>query len=217
MAGEYFDYILESIQMTDMALVPMVLEQDGGRERSFDLYSRMLRDRIVFCNGVVEDNMANLLVAQLLYLESVDPEADIYMYINSPGGSVTSGLAIFDTMTFIKPDIATVVTGQSCSMGSFLSTAGAKGKRYALKNSRIMIHQPSSGMNRATVTDMEIQMEETRKLKTLLTQYYADHTGQTYEHMHGLMERDYFLSAAEAVNLGLIDHAVTRRSDIPTG
>lgn len=197
-----------------MSLVPMVLENDNGRERSFDLFSRMLRDRIVFCNGVVEDNMANLIVAQLLYLESVDPKADIFMYINSPGGQVTSGMAIFDTMNFITPDVVTVVTGQSCSMGSFLSTAGTKGKRIALTNARIMIHQPSSGIGRSTVTDMEIQMEETKELKRRLTQYYADHTGQTYEKMHGLMERDCFMSPDAAKELGLIDHVARNRADI---
>lgn len=197
-----------------MSLVPMVLENENGRERSFDLFSRMLRDRIVFCNGVVEDNMANLIVAQLLYLESVDPKADIHMYINSPGGQVTSGMAIFDTMNFITPDVVTIVNGQSCSIGSFLSTAGAKGKRVAMSNARIMIHQPSSGIARSTVTDMIIQMEETKEMKRRLTQYYADHTGQTYEKMHDLMERDCFMSPEAAKELGLIDHVVGKRSEI---
>lgn len=197
-----------------MALIPMVLEQDGRSERSFDLYSLMLRNRIVFCHGQVEDNMANIIQAQLLYLEQQDPDKDIYLYINSPGGSVTAGLAIYDTMNFISCDVATIISGQACSMGSFLMSAGAKGKRFALKNSTIMIHQPSSGMGRAQVTDMEIHVAETKRLKQMLTQYYADHTGQPFEKLYDLMERDCFMTPNEALELGLIDRVITNRKDI---
>lgn len=197
-----------------MALVPMVLEQDGRSERSFDLYSRMLRDRIIFVTNEVEDNMANLIAAQILYLESVDPEKDIYLYINSPGGSVTAGMAIFDAMNFVKCDIATICMGQACSMGAFLLSAGTKGKRTALANSRVMIHQPSSGMGRSTVTDMEISLAEVRKMKTSLTQHLADHCGKDYDTMYALCERDHFMSAAEAAELGLVDRVVKSRSEI---
>lgn len=200
-----------------MALVPMVLEQDGRSERSFDIYSRLLRDRIVFVGGEVEDHMAQLIVAQLLYLESVDAEKDIEVYINSPGGSVTAGMAIYDTMKFIKPDIGTLCIGQACSMGSFLLAAGTKGKRLALPNSRIMIHQPSSGMGRSTVTDMEIHLEEVKKMKTNLTQQLADNCGQTYEKMYDLMERDCFMSPSDALALGLIDRVATTREAMAKG
>jgi ATP-dependent Clp protease protease subunit len=192
----------------------MVLEQDGRSERSFDLYSRMMRDRVIFLQGEVEDGMANLISLQLLYLESVDPEADISMYINSPGGSVTAGMAIYDTMKFIKCDVSTICLGQACSMGAFLLSAGAKGKRIALPNSRIMIHQPSSGMGRSTVTDMEIQMEETKRMKKTLTQLLANHCGQPYETMWGLCERDHFMSAYQCKDLGLVDKVIERRADV---
>lgn len=197
-----------------MPLVPMVLEQDGRSERSFDLYSRMLRDRIIFVTGEVEDNMANLIAAQILFLESVDPEKDISLYINSPGGSVTAGMAIFDAMNFVKCDIATIVMGQACSMGAFLLSAGTKGKRVALASSRIMIHQPSSGMGRSTVTDMEIQLAEVLKMKRSLTQHLADHCGKTYKEMYDLCERDHFMDADETLALGLVDRVVKNRSEI---
>lgn len=197
-----------------MPLVPMVLEQDGRSERSFDLYSRMMRDRVLMLQGEVEDNMANLLVLQLLYLESVDPEADISLYINSPGGSVTAGLAIYDTIKFIKCDVSTICIGQACSMGAFLLSAGTKGKRIALPNSRIMIHQPSSGMGRSTVTDMEIQLSEVQKMKKTLTQRLADHCGQDYATMHNLCERDHFMSAYQAKDLNLVDKVVESRADV---
>jgi ATP-dependent Clp protease protease subunit len=197
-----------------MALVPMVLEQDGRGERSFDIYSRLLRDRIIFVTGEVEDNMATLIQAQLLYLESTDPEKDVFMYINSPGGSVTSGMAIYDTMRFIKPDIMTVCMGQACSMGSFLLSAGTKGKRIALANSRIMIHQPSTGMSRSTVTDLKIYLDEVQKMKVKLTQHLADNCGKTYDEMYALMERDHFMEPEDAKELGLIDKVVISHEDI---
>lgn len=197
-----------------MALVPMVLEQDGRSERSFDLYSRMLRDRIIFVTNEVEDNMANLIAAQILYLESVDPEKDISLYINSPGGSVTAGMAIFDAMNFVKCDISTICMGQACSMGAFLLSAGTKGKRIALANSRIMIHQPSSGMGRSTVTDMEISLAEVQKMKRNLTQHLADHCGVDYDRMYALCERDHFMSAPEALELGLVDQVIKSRAEL---
>ncbi|RYF13339.1 MAG: ATP-dependent Clp protease proteolytic subunit [Oxalobacteraceae bacterium] len=197
-----------------MALVPMVLEQDGRSERSFDLYSRMLRDRIIFVTGEVEDNMANLISAQLLYLESVDADKDISLYINSPGGSVTAGMAIYDTMRFIKSDVSTICMGQACSMGAFLLSAGTKGKRYALANSRVMIHQPSSGMGRNSVTDMEIQLAEVQKMKRMLTQHLANNCGKDFDTMWALCERDYFMSAQQANELGLIDKVVEFRNEI---
>jgi ATP-dependent Clp protease protease subunit len=192
----------------------MVLEQDGRSERSFDLYSRMMRDRIVFVTGEVEDNMANLISAQILYLESVDPEKDITLMVNSPGGSVTAGMAIFDTMNFVKCDISTICMGQACSMGAFLLAAGTKGKRIALANSRVMIHQPSSGMGRSSVTDMEISLAEVRKMKQNLTQHLANNCGTDYDTMYALCERDHFMSATEARSLGLVDNVVVSRADI---
>lgn len=197
-----------------MALVPMVIEQDGRSERSFDIYSRLLRDRIIMVTGGVEDTMASLIVAQLLYLESVDPDKDITMYIMSPGGSVTAGLAIFSTMRFVKCDVATIAMGEACSMGSFLLAAGAKGKRYALADTRIMIHQPSSGMGRSSVTDMEIRLAEVQTLKRTLTQHYAEFTGQEYDTLHALMERDHFMTATAARDLGMVDHVITTRADL---
>lgn len=197
-----------------MPLVPMVLEQDGRSERLFDIYSRMLRERIVFLNGEVEDGMASLIVAQLLYLESVDPEKDIYLYINSPGGSVVAGTAIHDTMQFVACDVATVCVGQAASMGAFLLAAGAKGKRFALPQARIMIHQPSSGMGRSTVTDMEIHLREVSRMKTSLTSILAENCGQDYQKMFDLMERDYFMGADEALELGLIDRVIKNRKDL---
>lgn len=195
-----------------MALVPMVLEQTSKGERSYDIYSRLLRDRVVLLEGEVHDQMANLIVAQLLYLESEDPERDISLYINSPGGSVTAGMAIYDTMQFIKPQVQTIVMGQACSMGSLLAQAGAAGKRSILPNARHMIHQPSGGA-RGQATDMEIQVKEILAMKKSLTQIYVDHNsvGKSYEELAKDMERDYFMSAAEAVAYGLADQVVNQR------
>lgn len=197
-----------------MSLVPMVLEQEGRGERSYDLFSAMMKNRIIFLNGPVEDHMANLISAQLLYLEGVDNKKDISLYINSPGGSVTAGMCIFNTMRFISCDVSTVVTGQACSMGSFLLAAGAKGKRIALKDATIMMHQPSSGMGRSTVTDMEIHLRETQKIKERLTRYYADFTSQPYEVLRDLMERDHFMDSDEALALGHVDKVIAHRSEI---
>ena len=195
-----------------MALVPMVLEQTSKGERSYDIYSRLLRDRVILLEGEVHDQMANLIVAQLLYLESEDTEKDISLYINSPGGSVTAGMAIYDTMQFIKPDVQTIVMGQACSMGSLLAQSGAKGKRSILPNARHMIHQPSGGA-RGQATDMEIQVKEILAIKKSLTQIYVEHNsaGKTFKELAKDMERDYFMSSAEAVAYGLADVVVNRR------
>ena len=195
-----------------MTLVPMVLEQTSKGERSYDIYSRLLRDRVILLEGEVHDQMANLIVAQLLYLESEDTEKDISLYINSPGGSVTAGMAIYDTMQFIKPDVQTIVMGQACSMGSLLAQSGAKGKRSILPNARHMIHQPSGGA-RGQATDMEIQVKEILAIKKSLTQIYVEHNsaGKTFKELAKDMERDYFMSAAEAVAYGLADVVVNRR------
>ncbi|AHG75024.1 ATP-dependent Clp protease proteolytic subunit [Mannheimia varigena USDA-ARS-USMARC-1296] len=196
-----------------MALVPMVVEQTSKGERSYDIYSRLLKERIIFLNGQVEDQMANLIVAQLLFLEAEDPEKDIYLYINSPGGVVTAGLAIYDTMNFIKPDVATLCTGQAASMGAFLLSAGAKGKRFALPHARIMIHQPLGGA-RGQATDIQIQAEEILRLKATLTRRMAEHSGQDYEKVLADTERDNFMSAEEAAKYGLIDKVLTSRSEV---
>lgn len=195
-----------------MALVPMVLEQTSKGERSYDIYSRLLRDRVILLEGEVHDQMANLIVAQLLFLESEDPEKDIYMYINSPGGSVTAGLAIYDTMQFIRPDVQTIVMGQACSMGSLLAQAGAAGKRKMLPNARHMIHQPSGGA-RGMQSDIEISYKEITYLKKRLTEIYVRHntTGKTFEDLERDMDRDKFMSAEEAQNYGLIDQIITKR------
>jgi len=195
-----------------MSLVPIVLEQTSKGERSYDIYSRLLRDRVILLEGEVHDQMANLIVAQLLYLESENPDKDISMYINSPGGSVTAGMAIYDCMQFVKPDVHTIVMGQACSMGSLLAQAGAKGKRYILPNARHMIHQPSGGA-RGQATDMQIQVEEILKMKKTLTEIYVTHNskGKTYEQLVQDMERDKFMSAQEALDYGLVDEIVTKR------
>ena len=194
-----------------MSLVPIVLEQTSKGERSYDIYSRMLRDRVILLEGEVHDQMANLVVAQLLYLES-EGEKDISVYINSPGGSVTAGMAIYDAMQFIKPDVMTIVMGQACSMGSLLAQAGAKGKRYILPNARHMIHQPSGGA-RGQATDMLIQVNEILEMKKNLTQIYVDHNsaGKTYADLYADMERDNFMSASEAVAYGLADAVLKKR------
>ncbi|HMO17342.1 MAG TPA: ATP-dependent Clp endopeptidase proteolytic subunit ClpP [Oligoflexia bacterium] len=184
--------------------VPYVIEQTGKGERSYDIYSRLLKDRIIFMGSEVTDAVANVIIAQLLFLESDDPEKDIYFYINSPGGSVTAGLAIYDTMQYIAPDVSTVCVGQAASMGAFLLAAGAKGKRISLKNSRIMIHQPLGGYS-GQVTDVEIHAREMLRLKQALNQMLADHSGQPVDKLAADAERDYFMSATEAKAYGLID------------
>jgi ATP-dependent Clp protease protease subunit len=195
-----------------MSLVPIVLEQTSRGERSYDIYSRLLRDRVILLEGEVHDQMANLIVAQLLFLESEDSEKDISLYINSPGGSVTAGMAIYDTMQFVKPDINTIVMGQACSMGSLLAQAGAKGKRKMLPNARHMIHQPSGGA-RGQATDMEIQVREILAMKKNLTEIYVNHNskGKTFEELAKDMERDYFMSAHEALEYGLVDEVIVNR------
>ena len=193
-------------------LVPMVVEKTGQGERAFDIFSRLLNERIVFLNGGVDDVSSNLIVAQILHLESADSEKDIHLYINSPGGVVTAGMCIYDTIQFIKPDVSTIVMGQACSMGSLLATAGAKGKRMILPNARHMIHQPSGGAG-GQATDMEIQVNEILKMKKNLTQIYVDHNsrGKTFEELSKDMERDNFMSAQEAVDYGLADEIITKR------
>jgi ATP-dependent Clp protease protease subunit len=196
-----------------MALVPMVLEQTSKGERSYDIYSRLMRDRVILLEGEVHDQMANLIVAQLLYLESDDPKKDIFMYINSPGGSVTAGMAIYDTMQFIRPDVCTIVMGQACSMGSLLAQAGAAGKRMMLPNARHMIHQPSGGA-RGMQSDIEISYKEITYLKRRLTEIYVQHNsaGKTYEEFEKDMDRDTFMSAEQAVSYGLVDKVITKRT-----
>lgn len=194
------------------ALIPMVIEQSGRGERSFDIYSRLLRDRVVFLVGPVTDQSANLVVAQLLFLESENPDKDVSLYINSPGGSVYAGLSIYDTMQFIKPDVSTICLGMAASMGAFLLAAGAKGKRFALPNSRIMIHQPSGGTN-GTAADIEIQAKEILELRSRLNTILSEHTGQSIEKIAVDTERDNFMSSAQAVEYGIIDGVFRKRSE----
>lgn len=194
-------------------LVPMVIEQTARGERSFDIYSRMLKDRVIFLTGEVEDHMSDLIVAQLLFLESEDPDKDIYLYINSPGGVVTAGLAIYDTMQYIKPDVCTLCMGQACSMGSFLLTGGAKGKRFALPNARIMIHQPLGGF-KGQATDIMIHAHETQRIKQTLNSILAKHTGKSIEDITRDTERDNFMTAQEALEYGLIDKVISSRAEI---
>lgn len=193
-------------------LVPMVIEQEARGERAYDIYSRLLKDRIVMLDNDVSEHSASLIVAQMLFLESEDSEKDIFFYINSPGGLVTAGMAIYDTMQFIKPDVQTIVMGQACSMGSLLAQAGAAGKRKMLPNARHMIHQPSGGA-RGQATDMLIQVEEILKMKKNLTEIYVKHNskGKTYEQILADMERDKFMSAQEALDYGLVDEIVNKR------
>lgn len=195
-----------------MTLVPVVLEQTSKGERSYDIYSRLLRDRVILLEGEVHDQMANLIVAQLLFLESEDDRKDISLYINSPGGSVTAGMAIYDTMQFIKPDVSTIVMGQACSMGSLLAQAGAPGKRFILPHARHMIHQPSGGA-RGQATDMEIQVREILEMKRSLTKIYELHNSKNkkYIDLQRDMERDFFMSAQQSVDYGLADSIVDRR------
>ena len=193
-----------------LGMVPIVIEQSGRGERAYDIYSRLLRERIVFLVGPVNDGVANLVVAQLLFLESENPDKDIFLYINSPGGSVSAGLSIFDTMNFIKPDVSTMCMGMAASMGSFLLMAGAKGKRLALPNSRVMMHQPSGGAQ-GQATDIEIQAREIIKTREQLNRIYAERTGNSVERITADMERDYWMSADEAREYGLIDQVLDKR------
>ena len=194
-------------------LVPMVVEQSGRGERSYDIYSRLLKERVIFLTGQVEENMASLIVAQMLFLEAENPKQDIYLYINSPGGVVTAGMSIFDTMNFIKPDVSTICMGQAASMGAFLLGAGAKGKRFALPNARIMIHQPLGGF-RGQASDIEIHARETLRLKDSLNQHMANFTGQPVEKLAQDTDRDNFMSSEEARDYGLIDAVLTHRGDL---
>ena len=196
-----------------MPLVPMVVEQESGGERSYDIYSKLLKERIVMLNGPVEDITANLIVAQLLYLESESAEKDIFFYINSPGGVITSGMAIYDTMQFIKPKVQTIVMGQACSMGSFLAQAGSPGLRKMLPHARHMIHQPSGG-TRGMASDIEIQFREIQHFKKMLTELYVKHnsTGKTFEDFERDMDRDTFMSAEEALAYGLVDEIIEGRT-----
>jgi ATP-dependent Clp protease protease subunit len=193
-----------------LGLVPMVVEQSGRGERAYDIYSRLLKERVIFMVGPVNDQMANLIVAQLLFLESENPDKDISLYINSPGGSVSAGLAIFDTMNFIKPDVSTLCTGLAASMGAFLLAAGTKGKRFSLPNSRVMIHQPSGG-SQGMASDIEIQAKEILYLRERLNKIMAERTGQSVEQIHKDTDRDRFMSAEESVEYGLIDQVLTHR------
>ena len=190
-----------------MSLIPMVIEQTGRSERAYDIYSRLLKDRIVFIGTPIDDILANTVIAQLLFLQTDDPDKDIHIYINSPGGTVTAGLAIYDTMQYIKPDIATYCIGQAASMGALLLTAGAKGKRYVLPNSRIMIHQPMGGFQ-GQATDVEIHAKEILKMKDTLNKIMSKHTGQTLDKMGLDTERDYFMSGQEAKDYGIVDEVI---------
>ena len=201
---------MSALETQALGMVPMVIEQSGRGERSYDIYSRLLKERVIFLVGEVNDQTANLVVAQLLFLESENPEKDISFYINSPGGSVSAGLAIFDTMQFIKPDVSTLCMGMAASMGSFLLMAGAKGKRYSLPNAKVMIHQPSGGTS-GQATDIEIHAREIIKTRERLNKIYADRTGQPVEKIASDMERDRYLSADEAKEYGLVDEVIHKR------
>ena len=192
-----------------MSYIPYVVEKSGRGERSYDIYSRLLKDRIIMLSGEVNDQVASTIVAQLLFLEAEDPEKDIYLYINSPGGVVTAGLSMYDTMNYIKPDICTICIGQAASMGAFLLSAGTKGKRFALPNARIMIHQPSGGAQGQS-TDIQIQAQEIQRLKDSLNQLLADHTGQEFSKVEADTERDNFMSSAEAAEYGLVDKVIDK-------
>ena len=192
-------------------LVPMVVEQSSKGERAYDIYSRLLKERIIFLTGQINDNVASLVTAQLLFLEAEDPKKEIYLYINSPGGLVTAGLGIYDTMQYIKPEISTLCIGQAASMGSFLLAAGTKGKRYSLPNSRIMVHQPSAGFQ-GQATDIEIHANEVLSLKKRLNEIYSKHTGKSVEEIKSALERDNFMTADTAKSFGLIDEVVVKRS-----
>ncbi|ABM94254.1 ATP-dependent Clp endopeptidase proteolytic subunit ClpP [Methylibium petroleiphilum] len=202
---------MSALETQNLGMVPVVIEQSGRGERAYDIYSRLLRERVIFLVGPVNDQTANLVVAQLLFLESENPDKDISLYINSPGGSVSAGLSIFDTMQFIKPDVSTLCMGIAASMGAFLLAAGAKGKRFALPNSRVMIHQPSGGAQ-GQATDIEIQAREILKLRESLNGILAERTGQPLEKIRADSERDYFMSAEEATGYGLIDKVIAQRA-----
>ena len=192
-------------------LVPMVVEQSNKGERAYDIYSRLLKERIIFLTGQINDNVASLVTAQLLFLEAEDPKKEIYLYINSPGGLVTAGLGIYDTMQYVKPDISTLCIGQAASMGSFLLAAGTKGKRFSLPNSRVMVHQPSAGFQ-GQVTDIEIHANEVSSLKKRLNEIYSKHTGKSVDEVKSALERDNFMTAEAAKSFGLIDEVVEKRS-----
>ena len=202
---------MSAIHTQGLGMVPMVIEQSGRGERAYDIYSRLLRERVIFLVGPVNDQSANVVVAQLLFLESENPDKDISFYINSPGGSVSAGMSIFDTMQFIKPDVSTLCMGIAASMGAFLLAAGAKGKRFALPNSRVMIHQPSGGAQ-GQATDIEIQAREILKLRESLNNILAERTGQSLEKIRADSERDYFMSSEEAKDYGLIDQVISKRT-----
>jgi ATP-dependent Clp protease protease subunit len=206
----HIDFERNSFEPQGLGLVPMVVEQSGRGERAYDIYSRLLKERVIFLVGPVNDATANLVVAQMLFLESENPDKDIYFYINSPGGSVSAGLAIYDTMQFIKPDVSTLCIGQAASMGAFLLTAGAKGKRYCLPNSRVMIHQPLGGFQ-GQASDIAIHAKEILYLKSRLNDMLAKHTGQSMEAIERDTDRDNFMSSDEAVNYGLVDKVLTSR------
>lgn len=193
-----------------MAYVPIVIEQTSRGERAYDIYSRLLKERIIFLSGAVEDNMASVIIAQLLFLEAESPDKDIYMYINSPGGVVTAGLSIYDTMQYIKPDIATLCVGQACSMGSLLLASGAPGKRYILPHARVMVHQPSGGFQ-GQATDAQIHLNEMLKIKQIINNIYVKHTSKDYEQVHEALERDNFMGPLDAKNFGIIDEIITHR------
>ncbi len=205
--------MFQNLNKTQSSLIPVVIEQSGRGERAFDIFSRLLRERIIFITGVREDDMASVICAQLLFLESENPDADISLYINSPGGVVTAGLSIYDTMQFIKPKISTFCMGQACSMGSLLLAGGEKGKRYSLPNSRIMIHQPSGGYS-GQATDIEIHAKEIITIKKKLNEIYVKHTKQKLASIEKELERDNFKSAKEALEFGLIDKIITSRAEI---
>ncbi|MBL0716255.1 MAG: ATP-dependent Clp endopeptidase proteolytic subunit ClpP [Desulfosarcina sp.] len=199
-----------------MALIPMVIEQSSRGERAYDIYSRLLKDRIIFLGSAMNDEVANLIIAQLLFLESDDPEKDINFYINSPGGIVTSGLAVYDTMQYVKPDIATVCIGQAASMGAVLLAAGTAGKRYSLPNARIMIHQPMGGFQ-GQASDVEIHAREMLRMKEDLNRIIANHTGKPIEQIQKDTDRDYFMSGTEAQEYGIVDNVITNRDDFGSG
>lgn len=205
-----FSEYRQDTMIENSGVVPMVVESTGRGERAYDIYSRMLKERIVFLNGPVNDHSANLVVAQLLYLESENADKDISLYINSPGGSVSAGMSIFDTMNFIKPDVSTLCMGMAASMGAFLLSAGAKGKRYALPNARVMIHQPLGGA-RGQATDIEIHAREILRVRKDLNELLSKHTGQPLEKVEQDTERDYFMSAQHAMDYGLVDKVITSR------
>lgn len=205
-----YEFLKSQFSPVSSGLVPIVIEQTARGERSFDIYSRLLKERVIFLVGPVEDYMANLVVAQLLFLEAENPDKDIHLYINSPGGSVTAGMSIYDTMQFIKPDVSTMCIGQACSMGAFLLNAGAKGKRFCLPNSRVMIHQPSGGAQ-GQASDIHIQAQEILKIRARLNELMAFHSGQPIEKIEVDTERDNFMSAQQAKDYGLIDSVVDKR------